>query len=249
MNRHPIIAERKIMRILTCSLLVTAILAWSFSAVAAERRMWTSADGKFTVDAELVEQQGDSIRLKKADGSVISVPVAKISQADREYLKRSDGDRFVLPKILSIASPPGEFKWSVARQMETNGLKATILACAKDGSDSRIVLVIEHRRASNDAQKIAAVKGHYNGLLDSLQQLGLQIEKAVQAKLDPPIPKKVDYSFSGRGADRKPLEVRGSTVFGERIYSFQILSRDPSEAEQLAITCDTLQEMTTSEHQ
>lgn len=50
-------------------------------------RTWTSADGKFTVEAKLVMVIADSIRLEKRDGMVIDVPRSKISGADWEWIK------------------------------------------------------------------------------------------------------------------------------------------------------------------
>src|SRR5687768_7731778 len=56
-------------------------------AEAAERRKWTSADGQFTVDAELVELKADAIVLRKGDGKTVSVPKLSLSDADRQFLK------------------------------------------------------------------------------------------------------------------------------------------------------------------
>ena len=50
-------------------------------------REWTSADGRFTINAELIKQSEAAIRLKKADGSIITVPKSKLSAADRVYLE------------------------------------------------------------------------------------------------------------------------------------------------------------------
>ncbi|EMI18634.1 beta-lactamase [Rhodopirellula maiorica SM1] len=50
-------------------------------------RTWTSADGSFTVDAELIDIRGRTIRLRKSDGDTITVPLTKISESDREYVR------------------------------------------------------------------------------------------------------------------------------------------------------------------
>jgi hypothetical protein len=42
---------------------------------------------KFSVSAILLEIQGENIRLEKADGKIISVPLAKLSQADQTYVQ------------------------------------------------------------------------------------------------------------------------------------------------------------------
>jgi len=43
--------------------------------------------GKFSVSARLLEIQGEIFRLEKADGKIISVPLAKLSQADQDYVQ------------------------------------------------------------------------------------------------------------------------------------------------------------------
>lgn len=49
-------------------------------------RKWTSTSGKFSVEAELLEVKDGSVRLKKRDGKIVTVPLAKLSKADREHV-------------------------------------------------------------------------------------------------------------------------------------------------------------------
>jgi thiol-disulfide isomerase/thioredoxin len=53
----------------------------------AEMRTWTSADGKFKVEAELLSVQDGQVSLRKADGTEIIVPLTKLSDADRQFAK------------------------------------------------------------------------------------------------------------------------------------------------------------------
>lgn len=55
-------------------------------AEGAEPRTWTSDKGGHEVEAELVEVTGDSVRLRRADGRVVTTPIKRLSVADREYL-------------------------------------------------------------------------------------------------------------------------------------------------------------------
>jgi hypothetical protein len=52
-----------------------------------EVRTWTDSTGKHKVEAEFVEILDGKVRLKLADGKIVSLPLAKVSEADREYLK------------------------------------------------------------------------------------------------------------------------------------------------------------------
>ena len=64
-----------------------AILPTCAVAARAQQRTWTDDTGKFSVEAEFVETKQDSVVLKKSSGSVITVPVARLSETDRRYLQ------------------------------------------------------------------------------------------------------------------------------------------------------------------
>ncbi len=50
-------------------------------------RTWTTADGKYSVRAEFVIANDTLVRLKKEDGLFINVPLAKLSEADVQYVR------------------------------------------------------------------------------------------------------------------------------------------------------------------
>jgi len=50
-------------------------------------RTWTDETGVFSVEAELVGVRGAYVQLKKTDGRVVRVPMARLSLADREYVR------------------------------------------------------------------------------------------------------------------------------------------------------------------
>jgi hypothetical protein len=49
-------------------------------------REWTDRSGKFSVDAEYVAYDQGAVKLKKADGSMILVPVGQLSDVDVEFV-------------------------------------------------------------------------------------------------------------------------------------------------------------------
>src|SRR5262245_63788368 len=69
-----------------CGLCVLLVLG----GITANAREWTDATGAFKVQAELVAVRNGKAILEKADGSVLSVPVDKLSAADQAYLKSLD---------------------------------------------------------------------------------------------------------------------------------------------------------------
>jgi len=49
-------------------------------------RTWTSANGKFAVEAALVQIAADAVTLKKRDGRTIQVPIEKLSSKDQDFV-------------------------------------------------------------------------------------------------------------------------------------------------------------------
>jgi hypothetical protein len=50
-------------------------------------RKWTDATGSFTVEAEFVESTGGTVRLKMRDGQMISLPLEKLSETDKKFVR------------------------------------------------------------------------------------------------------------------------------------------------------------------
>ena len=51
-------------------------------------RLWKSASGKFTIEAQFVEKSNGSVVLKKTDGKTLKVKIEQLSKADHEWLER-----------------------------------------------------------------------------------------------------------------------------------------------------------------
>jgi outer membrane protein assembly factor BamB len=62
------------------------------SAPAPIYRMWTDSTGKYRVRAALVDVEDGKVRLKKIDGSLSTVPLDRLSEADREWLEKHAAD-------------------------------------------------------------------------------------------------------------------------------------------------------------
>ncbi len=50
-------------------------------------RTWTDGSGRFKVEAHLVGVENDLVHLRRQDGTEVSVPVAKLSPADQQYIR------------------------------------------------------------------------------------------------------------------------------------------------------------------
>jgi len=58
-------------------------------------RRWTDTTGKFSVEAELVGVKDGNVTLKRESGQVVTVPLERLCQKDRDYLRRQAA---VLPR-------------------------------------------------------------------------------------------------------------------------------------------------------
>jgi hypothetical protein len=65
--------------------LLLPVIALAAGMASAAPRTWTSANGKFTIQAELVTVKDDKVELRKADGDTIEVPLRKLCEADWRY--------------------------------------------------------------------------------------------------------------------------------------------------------------------
>ena len=80
----------------TVSLYLRTVLAYlaifcvtAASASAAKPRVWKSADGKFSAEAEFVDIENDIVRLRNTDSDeIVSVPIKILSPKDRRYVLR-----------------------------------------------------------------------------------------------------------------------------------------------------------------
>ena len=110
--------NRQVLMLLSCGLLIVAASpSWA--------RKWADKTGKYSVQAELVEVRGANVILKKSDGAVISVPVARLSEADRAFVKRAAGAPGAAakepPSAAVTEQQPGRNKGSVFASWESSG--------------------------------------------------------------------------------------------------------------------------------
>jgi pimeloyl-ACP methyl ester carboxylesterase len=70
------------------ALLTLSFLSLLILPASAEKRAWTSADGKSTFEGELMEFSATEVRIKRAaDFQTFKVPLEKLSETDQAYVK------------------------------------------------------------------------------------------------------------------------------------------------------------------
>lgn len=81
-----------------------ALLLLLVSPALADLRTWTDSTGKFHTEATLADYQGDVAYLKKSDGQITPLPLTKLSEADRQYIKATTpGIKTITGKVIAIA--------------------------------------------------------------------------------------------------------------------------------------------------
>ena len=68
-------------------------LVFVLVACSAESREWADSTGKYKIQAELVLVRGDTVILEKTDGSMITIPIARLSRGDQAFLNQSDASK------------------------------------------------------------------------------------------------------------------------------------------------------------
>ncbi|MCH5374442.1 MAG: hypothetical protein JJ992_10715, partial [Planctomycetes bacterium] len=69
------------------AMILTMIVLALSGNEAARGREWTDSTGVFKVQAELIDVSGDAVRLRRTDGSVVSVPIDRLCVADQKVVR------------------------------------------------------------------------------------------------------------------------------------------------------------------
>lgn len=234
------------------ALVVPILFVTSHATAAEELRAWTSANGKFTTKAKFVEISGKNVKLKREDGKVISVPIAKLGKADRDYLRKrvtstpskpKPLNAFVVDGAFSIAPPNSDYAWQVVQQGEEQGIVYHILACRSEKSADAISLVVEHRPCSDDAVRVASLKATYNAIVGVLQKAGFTDLKGTQPPLEGPIPNDVTFFVSGKTPDGEPRAVVKTVLFRQSIFTLDASAETVEKAQELLKVSSTLKQL------
>ena len=68
--------------------ILVAILMALLAVHRADGRTWEDSTGRYRVEAELIDCNDGTVRLKKGDGAVISISVERLSTQDKDYLRK-----------------------------------------------------------------------------------------------------------------------------------------------------------------
>lgn len=125
--------ERSVSALFIC--LCFASCGWS-----QHDRLWTDRTGKFKVTASYVDQEGPTVRMRKQDASVVSVPIARLSQPDQAYLREIAEEERMNKKTDA----------SISEQEPQTGLSVPLSPSPLEAPDVEKISDTDERKAVDD---------------------------------------------------------------------------------------------------
>ncbi|WP_254506668.1 hypothetical protein [Anatilimnocola floriformis] len=98
----------------------TSLIVFLLS-LGANARTWKSADGKSSVEGEMVESVGATVKIKTDDGRELNIPLSKLSQADRDFVLAERKKKTTPAANASTGKPMAE-----AKQVDEAAIRAEL---------------------------------------------------------------------------------------------------------------------------
>ncbi|MBW3596912.1 MAG: trypsin-like peptidase domain-containing protein [Planctomycetes bacterium] len=127
-------------------------------------RIWTSADGRYAVEATYVTSKDDRVTLRKPNGSIIKVPLAKLSEKDQYYVRAMESPwkregRLPAPPASVVDLKTAEIQEIFEGEFEDGGealfsklLKLALETRSQDPAAAYVCLLEASRAAAKAAQ-------------------------------------------------------------------------------------------------
>ena len=134
--------------------LMVAVAVVLFSA-SLDARIWTDSTGKYRIEAEFVQLEGETVHLRRPDGQSIAIPLERLSPADQAYARQQ-----AAPAAEDAAAEPPP--------------SPSEPAVAGDGGDlddlvgARIHIQLNSGEVLKDVEVLAIRQGKYPGSLTSV---------------------------------------------------------------------------------
>jgi dipeptidyl aminopeptidase/acylaminoacyl peptidase len=135
--------------------IVASLAIFASLAFPAHGREWTSLDGK-KLDAEFVRNSGETVTLKRAaDGREFTIPLSRLSPADREWIKAQGGTPAGVPSSSAAPKPiDGPYAKLITGEWvpsEFHGLPYVIYGGKElDGARKYPLILALHGKSSNN---------------------------------------------------------------------------------------------------
>lgn len=152
-------------------MMLVLVVAAALVTADAPIRTWTDTTGRFTVEASLVGVENDRVMLEKVDGSRVAIPVDKLSETDRQWMKSQE----------SPAVESGD-PFRTQRMQEIDRLRQRIAEAEHAAREA------QRRRDEQRARQLA----------DDVRALRHQIKLVEDARWTPLLPLQIKVGDAGR---------------------------------------------------
>ena len=177
-----------------------------FSPAFCEGRLWKAADGKHSIEADLVDFDQTNCVLKKKDGKLVFVKIDQLSKADQEYLKSKEA------VTIHEEAPEAYRTWTLKDGREIVGqiknyAKKTIQFTRKDGN-----VFVNNKRFDDlkDWQKYVA-----EGIASHDSQTDIDSKEKMGSWLARHRPPQIDIPCEG-----VILQLKDKSIFAAPFYMF-----------------------------
>lgn len=145
--------------------------------------------------------------------------------------EQPSGNRLVVPNVCSIDAPGKEWTWKTVKDFDPRYGGAYV--CSAEGKPGKVVLSIEARKYSTDAERIADLKTSFNSLHSQLEKLGCTEIKGKRPNVTPPIADDVDYLLFGKTAKGTSIYFAAHTIFKDHTFLVQAVAPSLEQAQKL----------------
>ncbi len=125
---------------------------------------------------------------------------------------------------LFLLELPIGFEWTKVKEMDADGVKARFYVAQKDASPLRYVLSVELSPRKDDPHRIAALKGHYNGLTEQLKQAKFTRLMVKEPTLKTPVADEVPFAVSAKTPDGQQVALFCVSIFKRNTYLLQCIT-------------------------
>lgn len=167
-------------------------------------RTWTDSTGRFKVEARLVKFEGGQVTLEKADGRTITLPLGRLSDADRALLRAS------VTKPAPAAAKSGD---GGSRVANWSGVRNLTIDPPETWSLEPETPVIAEQPLASGAIPLGPSLGDKKSIFEKVSVLGFDLRQG-QALLT--------RNFSPPGGEKKMAIERCDLVAGNSLGTFEM---------------------------
>lgn len=241
---HPLSLHGFTHRVSYASFVALAIVVTTLCS-GAEVREWVSADGNFKVQASLVDYTDTSVRLRKTADQIVDVPVDKISDADKEYLRANPSNVYRVDGVFRIQNASAQYGW-FTQEVTSEGQTAHLLTCGEtlETSDSVVQVVRQPlERDFNEARRNAIAAIATEESVKGFRELFPDFDGRLEVREDGERKKYVmRATFSTAMGEKVELRTRYRFT-SSAVYHVTAMASSAREAEKLVEVAETIEEI------